>query len=51
MRAKSLFWILVVVALVAGLYYWAWPQFQSQADRPKGFGPRSAVINMPTPGG
>lgn len=51
MRAKSLFWFLVVLALAAGFCYWAWPKLQSQADRPNGYGPKTVVIHMPTPGG
>jgi hypothetical protein len=51
MKAKSLFWLLVVAALIGVLYFWAWPQLQNGFSQNKGQVPRTVVIRMPTPGG
>jgi hypothetical protein len=52
MKAKSLFWLLIVVALGVGLYVYAWPKFQSSTKDNKGLGPgqHSVVVYMPEPG-
>jgi hypothetical protein len=50
-KAKTLFWLLVIGALFAVAYVWAWPQFQNRLDPTKGHDPHTVVINMPTPVG
>jgi hypothetical protein len=51
MRAKTLFWLLIVAAIAAGVYLYAWPRVQGESQRDHDFGPRKVVIQMPSPGG
>jgi len=49
MRGKTLFWLLIVVALAAGAYVYAWARLQSDTRQNHDVGPRTVHIDMPTP--
>jgi hypothetical protein len=50
-KAKTLFWLLIVAALAVGVYILVVPKLQSDTNQRPGFGPKTVVIRMPSPGG
>jgi len=51
MRAKSLFGVILVVALVVGFFAWAKPRMDKETHGKIKGGPQVVVVNMPSVGG
>jgi hypothetical protein len=51
MRAKSLFGVILVAALVVGFFAWAKPRMDKETHGKIKGGPQVVVVNMPSVGG